>query len=197
MRSWKYAAAAAALAAAPLAAQDATQQTVEGAQEFLRLISTQFSMANGAATSGDYQFAYRNIRFEPESACVSTLGSELIWRYNGNQSVAGLSNDENFERYKITASNNYANMDAAAIAKWNAAMEVSRFRTSVDWSSVSSVQTVSAKTYGAPDDVKRAILINAQPAFVIFAPDAPLATRIAYAMEFLRAACDRSAETGF
>jgi hypothetical protein len=197
MGSWKYVAAAAALAATPLTAQDAPQQTVEGAQEFLRRISTQYSMANGALTSGDYYFAYKDIRFEAESACVSNIGSELIWRYTSNQSIPGLSNDENFERYKIAASNNYANMDAAAKAKWIASMEAARFRTSVDWASVSSVQKVSAKTYGAPDDVKRAILVNAQPAFVLFAPDEALATRIAYAMEFLRAACDLSAETGF
>ena len=200
MKSWKcfaLGAALAALATSPLAAQDAPQQTVEGAQEFLRRISTQYSMANGALTSGDYYFAYKDIRFEAESACVSSIGSELIWLYNGNQSVAGLSNDENFERYKIAASNNYANMDAAAKAKWNASMEAARFRTAVDWSSVSSVQKTSAKTYGAPDDVKRAILVNSQPAFVLFAPDESLATRIAYAMEFLRAACDVSAETGF
>jgi hypothetical protein len=48
MGSWKYVAAAAALLATPLAAQDAPQQTVEGAQEFLRLITTQFNMATGS-----------------------------------------------------------------------------------------------------------------------------------------------------
>ena len=59
------------------------------------------------------------------------------------------------------------------------------------------MDTASAKTYGAPDDVKRVVVVHAQPAFILAAHDQALATRIAYAMEFLRAACDRSAETGF
>lgn len=196
MKSWKCLALGAALVASPLTAQDAPQQTVEGAQEFLRLISTQFSMANSPLTSGDAYFAYRNIRFEPESACTSTISSELDWRISGEQSIPSAGNDQNFERYKAVILRG-SQMDATTLANWHASFEPNRFRTSVDWSSVSSVQKMSAKTYGATDDVKRVILVNAQPAFVLFAPDEPLATRIAYAMEFLRAACDRSAETGF
>jgi hypothetical protein len=118
----------------------------------------------------------------------------LTWRASGEQSTTGLSNDENFDRYLAVVTRGWTEAQASG---WKKSMEAWRLRTSVDWSSVSSVQTMSAKTYGAADDVKRAILVNSQPAFLIFAPDAALATRIAYAMEFLRAACDRSAETGF
>ena len=196
MRSWKYAAAAAVLAATPLAAQDAPQQTVEGAQEFLRLITTQFSMSNSALTSGESYFTYRNIRFEPESACTSTISSELTWRVSGEQSIPAAGNEQNFEGYKAVLLRG-SQMDATALANWHKAFEGNRFRTSVDWSSVSSIETYSAKPYGAPDDVKRVIIVHAQPAFALVAPDVALATRIAYAMEFLRAACDRSAETGF
>lgn len=195
MRLWKTLALGAALVTGPLGAQEAPQQTVEGAQEFLRLISLQFSMANGALTSGETYFAYRNIRFAPESACSSSISSELDWRLNGEQAIPGAGNDANFERYKAVQTRGWP--DANVTANWHKQMEAWRLRTSVDWSTVSSVQKGSAKTYGAPDDVKRAILVNAQPAFVLFAPDEPVATRIAYAMEFLRAACDRSAETGF
>ena len=198
MKSWKcfaLGAALAALATSPLAAQDAPQQTVEGAQEFLRLISSQFSMANNAL-SGEYVFVHRNIRFEPESACVSTIGSELAWRYGADQSVPGLGNDENFARYKAVLLRG-STMDAAALANWHAQYEGMRYPTAIDWSSVSSVETVGAKPYGALDDTKRVTVIHAQPAISVVAPDVALATRIAYAMEFLRAACDVSAETGF
>ena len=79
----------------------------------------------------------------------------------------------------------------------SAASATSGATTAIDWSSVSSVETVGAKAYGALDDTKRVIVIHAQPAISVVAPDVALATRIAYAMEFLRAACDVSAETGF
>jgi len=202
MGSRNYLAAAAALMAMPLAAQDTQQQTPEGAQEFLRRASMQFSLANSPIESGENFIVHTNIRFEPASICVSDISSEMKWRQGAEMSLPNAGSEENLERYRAfmmkgLTQNGTVPLQPATQASWDAYFNGLRYPREVNWASVSSVETVGAKAYGAGDDNKRVVVVHAKPAFAIVAPDAGLAARIAYAMEFLRAACDMSAETGF
>ena len=197
MAFWTRLIVAAGLFAAPAAAQDGPQQTVEGAQEFLRLVSTQFGLITSVVDSGDYYSYHANLRFEPASVCVTNVSSEFKWRRLAEQSSPDAGNQANFESFRASTLHGVT-LDAASRATWDTYFNSLILPPEINWASVSSIETVSARMYGQQfPDVKRVIFVHTKPVVAVVAPDAALAARIAYAMEFLRTACDKSAETGF
>lgn len=179
-------------APAPAPAASGPQQTVEGAQEFLRLITQQFAFASADISNNTFFYRSTGIRFEPAGPCVSRISRNFEWRINDGQSSPDLDPEGNLAALLAHWTRTYPGDTNLATNHKN--LSTTLVPAEVNWSSVSSVKTFkSAQT----DTGDRGVLVNTQPAFSLIAPDVPTAARVAYAMEFLRSACDVSASTGF
>ncbi|MFA9200811.1 MAG: hypothetical protein ACEQR8_06425 [Cypionkella sp.] len=183
---------------APAAAPTGPTQTAEGAQEFLRLITQQFKFVSGEIIDSRTFARSTDIRLEPAGPCKTNSTRNYEWSIGltdgtAERSTPGIDAGGSFENYIAVRSRLY-NMDASnsAIDRKNQAPTL--IPAEIDWSSVSSVKTYKATQH---ETTERGIYVAAQPGFWLVAPDEPTAKRVAYAMEFLRSACDVSASTGF
>jgi hypothetical protein len=180
----------------PAIAEDTPQQTVEGAHEFMRRVTLQFNFSSQQPQQPTFFNYYDKMRIEPSSRCTSAISRDLVWRIGTVTSDSNQSEDASIDRYLSTYLNTYQISNGVEFS--NSTKSYHRSTRAVDWSSVSAVEIVSAKAYGALDEQKRVVVVRSQPqAISLMAADVTLAKRLAYAMEFLRAACDISAETGF
>lgn len=170
-------------------------QTVEGAHEFLRLITQQFPFVSADISNAEFYYRSTNIRFDSAGPCDSLITRDFEWRIPGGQSSLGLGPEANLDGLLAEWDRNYPTTDVAAATANRKNLSTALIPAEVNWSSVSSVKTY--KTGLNNETTERVVLVTAQPAFTLTAPDAATAARIAYAMEFLRSACDLSASTGF
>ena len=179
--------------AATSAAAAAPTQTVEKAQEFLRLISQQFELVSHLLAPDNY---YRsiNIRFEPSGPCTTKVTRKFEWRLGGAQSSPELDAEANFEALVAQWNQAYPSQDAAAVEAYRKGFLPFLVPTEINWSSVSSVKRYKAHHNETAD---RAVVIQTDRGIAVVPPDEATAARVAYAMEFLRSACDISASTGF
>ncbi|TAD75097.1 MAG: hypothetical protein EAY70_11005 [Sphingomonadales bacterium] len=170
-------------------------QTVEGAQEFLRLITLQFPFVSSDIAKADFYARSINIRFEPVGPCDSLITRDFEWRIGDSQSSPGLGAEANLDGYIAAWLRNYSVTDVTTAADYRKTLSTALMPAAVNWSSVSSIKTFKANSN---ETTERAVVVTAQPASVVLVtPDAATAARVAYAMEFLRSACDLSASTGF
>lgn len=170
-------------------------QTIEGAHEFLRLITQQFPFVSADIANAEFYYRSTNIRFESVGPCDSRITRDFEWRIPGGQSSLGLGPEANLDGLLAEWNRNYPTTDVAAAETNRKAISGALIPADVNWSSVSSIKTY--KTGLNNETTERVVLVTAQPAFTLTAPDAATAARVAYAMEFLRSACDLSASTGF
>lgn len=183
-------------AAAPPTAAEPAQgptQTVEGAQEFLRLITSQFSFVSAEIADANNYRRSTDIRLEPTGPCTSRASHRYEWRQGSSQSDPNMGPTASFAAMLADVTRTYS-LDAATAETYRKAYISSLLPAEINWSSVSSVKTYKSAQH---EPTERAVFVQAQPGFFLIAPDAPSAARVAYAMEFLRSACDQSASTGF
>lgn len=174
-----------AVLAAPLSAQDEPQQTVEGAQRFLSVVAQnqrprfmahyyawptaglEYSITSAAAGDCTTQFSGQPFGYSRRSS----VGS---WTMVGN---AGWSADT----FEVVRANN----------------GLPRMPVTVDWSRVTSI-ALGAVVASTDDGSRHNVIINWSGGFfTIWTDDDALAKRVEYAANFLKAACDKTAETGF
>lgn len=165
-------------------------QTVEKAQEFLRLISEQFKFSSSVITSPEIYYLSTNIRFEPAGPCLTRITRDFEWRLSGSQSSPLMDARSNFDQFVAEWARTYNE----SVSTTRKRFEVVLSPEEINWSSVSSVH-VSKAQQGEVGD--RFISVVSQNGLYLVSPDAPTAARVKYAMEFLRSACDLSASTGF
>lgn len=185
MSRLSWVAALCALVAAPLGAQDEPQQTVEGAQRFLSVLA-----------------ANKQLIFEAHYYAWPTVGLE--YRLDG--AIAGDCKTQfTGQPAAFSRRSSVGTWTSAGAAGWNPATfetvrannNLSRLPITVDWSRVTSVSVV-ARVASTDDGSRGNVLINWAGGFLTLnASDNALAKRIEYAANFLKAACDKTAETGF
>ena len=174
-----------AVMAAPLGAQDQPQQTVEGAQRFLSVVASQ---QRPRFMAHYYVWPTAGVEYKIDGAIAGNCTTQFTGQpfgYSRRSSVgtwvmaggAGWS-PETFEQ--VRANNN-----------------MPRMPVTVDWGRVTTIAlggTVASSTDGSGQNV----VINWSGGFfTIYTEDTALAKRIEYAANFLKAACDKTAETGF
>lgn len=180
--------AAAALLSGPAArGQDAPQQTVEGAHRFLALFSDQQLIKLNPVRGVWPRFGVEyKASFTKKSDCETTVGGALRAYYTPNQGWVMVGTPQ-FEqrRFESLGTRNGVPLPYLPVT--------------IDWSRVSSVSIVDSiiddGTSPFPGMVVSLQTPTWQARFTM--PDAPSAQRLEYAMEFLKAACDQTAETGF
>jgi hypothetical protein len=185
MSRWTWVAALCALVAAPIGAQDEPQQTVEGAQRFLSVVASN-----------------QQPHFMAHYYIWPTAGLE--YRIDG-ASGEGCATQFTGQPFGFSRRSYNGFWVAAGAAGWNPATfetvrannGLQRLPLTVDWSRVNSVSLV-ALVASTDDGSRHNVLIRWPGGFITlnFADNA-LAKRVEYAANFLKAACDKTAETGF
>ena len=167
------------------AAQEAPAQTAENAHRFLSLIGQQHPiMLYPARYRADFRLEYGNVEFATNAVCTTTVAAGLrAYTPAGRPWI--FWNAPNFNQRRLEQE--------------LATRQISPPPYEIDWSKVASVTLNDTLIEGGAADVpQRGILIVMQSGFIQLAfQDAATARRVHYAMEFLKAHCDRTAETGF
>lgn len=166
--------------AAPAQAQDAPQQTVEGAQRFLAILAEQRQLV--IIASGDAG-ATAMANYWAESAEGEDCRTRFATRPRAYQ-WAGKA------RFQSDQPGFREDDFARIIARYS--LPVPPF--AVDWSRISGVQLFPI---GPGNELQGVRIAQGDHALELYVPDSALAQRVVYAAEFLKAACDRTAETGF
>jgi hypothetical protein len=185
MKRWGWLAALCAVSGAPLAAQDAPQQTVEGAQRFLSLVASE-----------------QKPRFMAHYFVWPTAGVE----YTIDGATAGnCSTTFTGQPYGYSRRSTVGSWVMVGQPGWSpqifetvrANNGMPKMPVTVDWSRVIKISLAS--TVANPDEgIRHNVLITWAGGFITLDPaDDALAKRIEYAANFLKAACDKTAETGF
>lgn len=164
----------AALAAATVSAQE-VQQTPEGAQRFLSLVAESFPMEVEEPHRGMGFIHYQLVSIEQGSdVCTSLVGARPTWFTGSGKTVSeGDLNRLPDIRRKYGFSAPPFTID------WSA----TRIGEAADWQTGKPYLVLTS-----PD-----LTLHLLPQ----RPDPALQKRLVYAMEFLKATCDRTAETGF
>lgn len=175
-----------------------TQQTPEGAQRFLGVLAKQHPVwlypgLNNNAGSIDASFRLTDV--VSDGKCATRLvGMPHI--FNGTDDTGAFSSGPS-ATYEKGGHENLARLEAA-LAKWS----VKGLPYSIDWARVSSVKQANRhkaehlQSYVYPTKLL-VQLSTADATFAFILPSEEIATRVAYAMEFLRLSCDMTADTGF
>jgi hypothetical protein len=191
----KFCAAVACLVSTSSQAQG-VEQTPEGAERFLATVMKQYAVSGHPGLYNDYNsldISYRMLDAVGEGPCLTRLEG-AINQFTGNDGTGSFGSGAG--NYEKGGQDNLARVPVA-LAKWS----LKGFPYVVDWSKVASVKQSDrhklAGNYGAFPSKQAVQLTTSDAGFSFILPSEELATRVAYAMEFLRLNCDKTAETGF
>jgi hypothetical protein len=157
------------------------EQTTENAQRFLTLIGESRDIRYNLSRTGwpNWSAEYK-AQFARMSECETQVNGTPFAFYDGS--------------WRYRDSTNFDTRFAAQIARYKPI--VPPFK--IPWAKVSSVTIVGGLTADSSDYPGQVVLITTKNATVQFwISDTATAKRVQYAMEFLRVACDETAETGF
>lgn len=160
------------------AAAPATTQTVEGARRFLNLLAEDGHLEMQSWNKTGWMVSYKATSVD-FSQCRSTFTGTPY----GYPDQAG----------NMIFPNSTAWSEPAFYAAV-AGREIPTAPYTLEWSKIAAVSTYKPTQY----DSERAVAISGSDRhFYLKLPTPDLAKRVRYAVEFIKASCDRTAETGF
>ena len=180
-------------------AQPQPQQTPQNAQLFLSTVAKQYAVTVYPGIyneSNSLDINYRWLDAVAEGTCVTRFEAG-IGSFVGRDNAGAFSSGPT-ATFEKGGQENLPRL-AEALKFWS----IKGFPYVVNWSkAVSAKQTnrikVEAMTSSGNLPAKQAVILTTSDAtFAFYFPSEELATRVAYAMEFLRMSCDKTAQTGF
>ncbi|WP_133364683.1 hypothetical protein [Qipengyuania sediminis] len=163
---------------AAAAAPAAPAQTVEGARRFLNLLAEDGHLEFQRWNKTGY-----NISYKVSSVDLAQCRSTFTGTPYGYPDDAGNLIYPNSTAWSVGAFHSAVAARAIPPAPYT-----------LEWSKISAIALFKPTQY----DVERGLYITtSDDTFSIKLPTADLAKRVRYAAEFIKASCDRTAETGF
>jgi hypothetical protein len=178
------------ITAVPASAQD-IQQTPEGAQRFLSTVIKQYEIvAVTTYNKPKAHLAYRLTNAHSMGVCVTKF--DTGWRIYADY----LDRQDPIER-----ESGQQGWSEAQYQRYIRLAGTQEPPFTIDWSRVNLLKIVTTtapnKNISSDGRNRRVAILEGTNVLVLILPDEDLAKRVQYAMQFLKEACDKTAETGF
>ena len=191
MRVFAVAALALSSVAAGVASAQEIQQTPQGAQRFLSTLVNQYNIvAVTTYNRSKVHLAYRLADAQSMGVCVTRFNSRSRVYVDSLDRQDPIERESGQQGWSEAQYRRYVQIAGTKEPPFN-----------VDWSRVTllKIVTTTAPNKNVPSDGRnrRVAIQEGADVLVLILPDEDLAKRVQYAMQFLKEACDHTAETGF